>query len=150
FLTEWIADALVVIQAAIQTLHICGWKKFQKILLEVWTDDVSTSLRKARTVKLLEKWRQPGRNNGIEYHLSATRQNFVDRCSIIRVIYRKVILAHDGAAVGRSHFAQLLVHRVRPDIIGRRAVEFLRPGFLHQPRNQRFHLLRRHRASTKN
>jgi hypothetical protein len=39
----------------------------------------------------------------------------------------------------------LLVQRVRPDVVGGRQVERLRPGALHQPGNERLDLLRRHR-----
>src|SRR5262249_45710208 len=123
-------------------------EKVQEVLLEVRADDVSTSLREARVVKLLEEWRKPRRNDGIEYHLGATGYDLVDRRSIVGVLEGKVLLPDDRAAVGCGHFTQLLVHRPRPDIVGRRAVKRLRRGFLHQPGNERFNLLRRHRAGT--
>ena len=53
---------------------------------------------------------------------------------IVGVIEREVLLADDLAAVGRDDLAHLLVHHVRPDVVGRRQVELLRPRLLHQPR----------------
>ena len=62
------------------------------------------------------------------------------------MIERKILFADDRAAIGRDDFADLLVHDVRPDVVRRRQIEFLRAGLLHQPGNQRIDLLRRHRA----
>ncbi len=62
------------------------------------------------------------------------------------MIERKVLLADDCAANSGGHFTQLPVHRVRPDVVGRRAVDLLCPRFLHQPRNHGVDLLRWHRA----
>ena len=48
---------------------------------------------------------------------------------------------------GRHDLADLLVHHVRPDVVGRRHVEAsCAPVSLHQPREERLDLLRRHRA----
>ena len=58
----------------------------------------------------------------------------------------EILFADDRAAVRRDDLTDLLVHHVRPNIVGRRQVEFLRPGLLHQPGNERIDLLRRHRA----
>ena len=66
FLTEGIADVLVVVEAAVHSLHVSGWEKVQEVLLEVGADDVSTSLRETRLVKLLEEWCKPRRNDRIE------------------------------------------------------------------------------------
>ena len=38
FLTEWIADVLVVVEATVQTLHVCGWHQVQEVLVEVRAD----------------------------------------------------------------------------------------------------------------
>ena len=46
----------------------------------------------------------------------------------------------------RDEFADPVVHDVRPDVIGRRQVEALRAGRLHQPRDERIELLCRHRT----
>ena len=79
-------------------------------------------------------------------HLRAAGRDLLDRLAVVGVIEGKVLLADDRAAVGRDDLADLLVHRVRPDVVGRRQVELLRARLLHQPGNERIHLLRRHRA----
>ena len=68
--------------------------------------------------------------------------------AVVSVIEGKVLLSDYRATVGRDNFTDLLVHRVWPDIVSRRQVEFLRPRLLHQPGNERLDLLRWHRAGT--
>ena len=101
---------------------------------------------KPAVVELLEERGEAGRNDGIEDDVGAAGHDLLDRLAIVHVIERKVFLADDLAAVGRDELAHLLVHHVRPDVVGRRQVEFLRAGLLHQPGNERIELLRRHRA----
>ena len=64
---------------------------------------------------------------------------------VVGVIEREVLLAHDLAAFGGDDLSDLLVHRVRPDVVGRGHVEPLRPGLLHQPGEEGLDLLCRHR-----
>ena len=73
-------------------------------------------------------------------------RDLLDRRAVVRVVEGKVLLADDRPAVGRNHLADPLVHHVRPDVVSGRQVERLRPRLLHQPRNERVDLLRRHRA----
>ena len=72
--------------------------------------------------------------------------DLLDGLAVVGVIEREVLLADDLAAVRRDDLADLLVQDVRPDVVGRRQVERLRPRALHQPGDQRLDLLRRHRA----
>jgi hypothetical protein len=67
---------------------------------------------------------------------------------IVGVIERVVLLAHNRAAVILHQLADLPVHGVRPDVVHRRQIEFLRSRLVHQPQNHRLQLLRRHRAGT--
>ena len=66
--------------------------------------------------------------------------------AVVGVVEREVLLADDRPAVGRDDLADTRVQHVRPDVVGRGQVELLRPGLLHQPRDERVDLLRRHRA----
>ena len=102
----------------------------------------------AGVVELLQKRRDTGRDDGVEHHLGAAGHDLLDRRAVVGVIEREVLFADDRAAVGRDDLADLLVHHVRPDVVGRRQVELLRAGLLHQPGNERIDLLRRHRAGT--
>ena len=65
---------------------------------------------------------------------------------VVHVVHREVLLADDRTALGADDLADLLVHGVRPDVVGRRHVERLRPGVSHQPGKERLDLLRRHRT----
>ena len=87
-------------------------------------------LRKVGVVKLLEEWPHARRNGRIEHDLGATGHDLVDSRLVVGVFEGKVLLADDRAAVGGGHFTQLPVHRARPDVVGRGAVELPRPGFL--------------------
>ncbi|MNS97474.1 hypothetical protein D3C72_1318080 [compost metagenome] len=127
---------------------MCGWHQVQEVLIEVRADDASASLREAGVMKLGEKWGEPGRNDRIEYHLRATGHDLFNGPAIVGVIEGKVFLSDYLATIIRDHLTDLPVHRVRPDIVARRQIEFFRPRFLHQPRNERFDLLCRHRAGT--
>ena len=102
--------------------------------------------REAGVVQLLEERREPRRDDRVEHDLGARRHDVVDDPLVVGVIEREVLLADDLAALGGDDLAHLLVHRVRPDVVGRRHVEPLRPGLLHQPREEGLDLLRRHRA----
>ena len=102
--------------------------------------------REAGAVELLEERREPGRDDRVEHDLGARRHDVVDDPLVVGVIEREVLLAHDLAAFGRDDLTHLLVQRVRPDVVGRRHVEAPRPGLLHQPGEERFDLLRRHRT----
>ena len=101
--------------------------------------------REAGAVQLLEERREPGRDDRVEHDLGARRHDVVDDPLVVGVIEREVLLADDLAAFGGDDLAHLLVHRVRPDVVGRRHVEPLRPGLLHQPGEEGLDLLRRHR-----
>ena len=75
------------------------------------------------------------------------RHDVVDDPLVVHVIEREVLLADDLAALGADDLTDLLVQRVRPDVVGRRHVEAsCAPVSLHQPREERLDLLRRHRA----
>ena len=65
---------------------------------------------------------------------------------VVHVIHREVLLADHRTALGTDDVTNLLVHRVRPDVVGGRHVERLRPGVSHQPGEEWFDLLRRHRT----
>jgi hypothetical protein len=71
FPAEGIANVLVVVEAAVQTFHLFGREKAQKVLLELRADEVSAALRKPGLVKLLDERRKTGRNDRVEYHLRA-------------------------------------------------------------------------------
>ena len=101
FLTEWIIDVLVVVEATVQTLHVCGWQRVQKVLLEVGADQSSTSLREAGVVKLHKEWAKPGRNDRIEYHLRTTGRDVGNSLAIVSVIEGEILLSDDRATVGR-------------------------------------------------
>src|SRR5829696_503859 len=58
FFTEGIADRLVVVEATVQTLHVCGRQEAQDVLLEVRADEVSAPLGEAGVVELREEWRE--------------------------------------------------------------------------------------------
>src|SRR5947208_8659075 len=103
FLTEGIADGLVVVEATVQTLHVCGRQKAQDVLLEVRADEVSTSLREARVVKLLEEWRKPRWYDRIKYHLCTTGRDLVNRLAIVSVVEGKVLLSDYRATVSRDN-----------------------------------------------
>src|SRR6266542_2867238 len=52
---EWIADALVVVEATVQAIDVLGRQQAQQVLVEVRADELPTSLREARVVQLLEE-----------------------------------------------------------------------------------------------
>ncbi len=62
------------------------------------------------------------------------------------MVEREVLLAHDRSAVGRDDLPDAPVHHARPDVVGGRQVEGLRPGLAHEPRDEGVDLLRRHGA----
>ena len=100
----------------------------------------------ARAVQLLDKRREPGRDDRVEHDIGTRRHDVVDDPLVVGVIEREVLLADDLAAFRTDHLTHLLVERVRPDVVGRRHVEAARPRLPHQPREERIDLLRRHRA----
>jgi hypothetical protein len=75
-------------------------------------------LLKPGPVKLLEKRRDARRYRRVEHDLGTTRHDLVDGVGVIGVFQREVLLSNDFAAVGRDEFANLLVHDVRPDVVG--------------------------------
>ena len=127
---------------------MCGWQEVQDVLLEVRADQVSTSLRETRVVKLLEKWREPRRNDRIEYHLCTTGRDLFNSLAIVGVIEREVLFADYRTTMSSDNFTYPRVQHVRPNIVSRRQVEALRSRLLHEPGNERLNLLRRHRAGT--
>ena len=72
---------------------------------------------KPESVKLLEEWREPRRNDRIKYRLRTTGRDLVNSLAIVSVIERKVLLSDYRAAVSRDNLTDLLVHRVWPNII---------------------------------
>ena len=145
-LAERIADRLVVVEAAVQPVDVRGRQHVQEVLLEVGADQVSAAVGEAGVVQLLEERRDPGRHGRVEDHVRAGRGDPVDRRAVVGVIEREVLLADDRPAVGRDDLPDARVHHVRPDVVGRRQVEGLRPRLPHQPRDERIDLLRGHRA----
>src|SRR5207248_9692575 len=117
-LTEWIADGLVVIEATVQALHVRGWQEVQDVLLEVRADQVSTALGETGVVKLLEEWRETGRNDRIEYDLCTTGRDLFNCLAIVGVIKGVVLFADYGATIRSDGFAYLRVQHVRPNIVG--------------------------------
>ena len=105
-------------------------------------------LGEARIVKLLQERRNAWRNGCIKNHLRAAGYNLVNSFAIVTVIEGKVLLSDYCATVCGDNFTNLFVHDVRPDIVSRWQVEFLRPGLFHQPGNEGFNLLSRYRART--
>ncbi len=83
--------------------------------------------REARAVQLLEERREPRRHDRVEHDLGARRHDVLDDPLVVGVIEREVLLADDLAAFGSDDLTHLLVHRVRPDVVGRRHVELLAP-----------------------
>src|SRR6266496_1000487 len=98
---------------------MCGRHHVQKVLVEVRADKMAATLGEARVVQLLEKWRDPGRNDRVEYHLRTTGRDLLNCLAVVRVIEGKVLLSDDRATVGSDDVADFLVHRVRPDVIRR-------------------------------
>jgi hypothetical protein len=62
-LTEWIADALVEVEATLQALHMCSRHQAQEVLVEIGADDLSAAPGEAGVVKLLQKGQETGRPN---------------------------------------------------------------------------------------
>ena len=81
----------------------------------------------AGVVQLLEERREPGRDDRVEHDLGARRHDVVDDPLVVGVVEREVLLADDLAALGGDDLTHLLVHRVRPDVVGRRHVELFAP-----------------------
>src|SRR5439155_26716937 len=98
-LAEWIADALVVVEAAVQALHVLGRHQVEEVLVEVRADEVSTALRETRVVKLLEKRREPRRDDRVEDHFGATGRDLGNGLAVVGVIEGEVFLANNRAAV---------------------------------------------------
>ncbi len=119
---------------------------FEEVLVEVRADELPAAAREAGVVQLLEERRDPGRHDRVEHDVRAARGDPLDGRAVVHVVEREVLLADDRPAVRRDDLPDARVHHVRPDVVGRRQVERLRPGLAHQPRDERVDLLRRHRA----
>ena len=102
--------------------------------------------REAGAVELFEERCEARRNDRVEHHVGPSGHDVLDDSLVIGVIEREILLADNRTALGRDELSDLLVHRVRPDVVGRRHVELPRTGVLHQPGNERVELLRRYRA----
>ena len=143
---ERIADALVVVEAAVQALDLLGRDEVEEVLVEVRADDLPAPLGEAGVVELLEEGREPGRNDRVEHDLRAARHDRLDRLAVVGVVEREVLLPDDRAAVRAHDAPNALVEHVRPDVVGGRQVEGLRARLLHQPGDEGLDLLRRHRT----
>ena len=133
---ERIVDRPVVVETPVQTFDVVGRNEVQEVLVEVGADDDPAPTREAGAVQLLEERREPGRDDRVEHDLGARRHDVVDDPLVVGVIEREVLLADDLAAFGRDDLTHLLVHRVRPDVVGRRHVEAPRPGLLASARGR--------------
>src|SRR4029078_3382208 len=96
--------------------------------------------REAGVEQELEERRQAGRNDGVEDDVDTTCHDVVDDAFVLHVIHREVLLADHRTALRRHDLTNLLVHRVRPYVVGGRHVEGLRPGASPHTGTQRLHI----------
>ena len=122
---ERVGHVAVVVEAAVQPLDLFGRDEVEEVLVEVGAHDVPAPRREAGLVQPREERRQPGRHDRVEHDLGAARHDVVDEPVVVHVVEREVLLAHDRATAGRHDLPHLLVHDVRPDVVGRRHVEAL-------------------------
>ena len=92
---ERVGDGLVVVEAAVQALDVRGRDEAEQVLVEVGAHELPAAAREARVVELLEERRDPGRNDRVEDHVGAARGDPVDGCTVVRVLEREVLLAHN-------------------------------------------------------
>ena len=66
----------------------------------------------------LEERREPGRDDRVEHDLCPTGDDPLDGLTVVGVIEREVLLPDDRPTLARDDFTDLLVQRVRPDVVG--------------------------------
>src|SRR5206468_4779300 len=85
-LAEGIGDILVVVEAAVQTVHVLSREQAKDVLLEVGAHQLSAALPETGPVQLLEERPNSRWNGRIEDHLCTARHDLVDGPAIVAVI----------------------------------------------------------------
>ena len=122
-----------------------GRHEVQEVLVEVRAHHLPAPRHEPGLVQLGEERRETWRHDRVEDDIGSGRHDVGHHGLVVDVIEREVLLADDLAAPGGHDLADLLVQRVRPDVVGRGHVEGRGPRLLHQPGEERLDLLGRHR-----